>query len=393
MAAIGNSPTQQAFTPAIDYFSGNGSTTAFTLSRPVASVAQVQVTIDNVAQNPSSAYTVSANTITFTSAPLSGTNNIYVYYTSPITQVIAPGQGTVNTTALGNITNIASGNSSLTLQTGSSPTTAVTVNTSQNVGIGTTNPDFGSYGAGERILGISNPTSGTRARLSFQNLSTGTSGISGTLAFFNGSTILGSIDVGADGATNKGYYAFYTNNGTSNSERMRISSAGYVGIGVTNPVGLGQLEVQAPSTGAGLWVQTGGTNSGYTIAEFRTGTNAPALQVYGDASSTFGGTISSNITPGKYTIDASNLGVGTSIANNGTVDFASASGMLVVNNWSTGGVTIYICGGGSTVNVSSVSGTVGTFSYQASVNGYRWTNNYGSTATFGFFFVRTRSGA
>ena len=100
MAAIGNSPTQQAFTPAIDYFSGNGSTTAFTLSRPVASVAQVQVTIDNVAQNPSSAYTVSANTITFTSAPLSGTNNIYVYYTSPITQVIAPGQGTVNTTSL-----------------------------------------------------------------------------------------------------------------------------------------------------------------------------------------------------------------------------------------------------------------------------------------------------
>jgi hypothetical protein len=140
MAAIGNSPTQQAFTPAIDYFSGNGSTTAFTLSRPVASVAQVQVVIDNVAQNPSSAYTVSNNTITFTSAPLSGTNNIYVYYTSPITQVIAPSQGTVQTAQLGNITNIASGNSSLTLQTGSSPTTAVTVNTSQNVGIGTASP-------------------------------------------------------------------------------------------------------------------------------------------------------------------------------------------------------------------------------------------------------------
>jgi hypothetical protein len=100
MAFIGNTPTTQAFTPAIDYFSGNGSTTAFTLSRQVASVAQVQVTIDNVAQNPSSAYTVSANTITFTSAPLSGTNNIYVYYTSPITQVIAPGQGTVGLTQL-----------------------------------------------------------------------------------------------------------------------------------------------------------------------------------------------------------------------------------------------------------------------------------------------------
>ena len=100
MAFIGNTNTTQAFTPAIDYFSGTGSATAFTLSRPVASVAQVQVTIDNVAQNPSSAYTVSGNTITFTSAPLSGTNNIYVYYTSPITQVIAPGQGTVNLTSL-----------------------------------------------------------------------------------------------------------------------------------------------------------------------------------------------------------------------------------------------------------------------------------------------------
>ena len=100
MSYIGNTSTTQSFTPAIDYFSGNGSTTAFTLSRPVASVAQVQVTIDNVAQNPSSAFTVSANTITFTSAPLSGTNNIYVYYTSPITQVIAPSQGTVTTTSL-----------------------------------------------------------------------------------------------------------------------------------------------------------------------------------------------------------------------------------------------------------------------------------------------------
>ena len=100
MAFIGNTPTTQAFTPQVDYFSGNGSTTAFTLSRPVASVAQVQAVIENVPQAPTSAFTVSGNTITFTSAPPSGTNNIYVYYTSPITQVIAPGQGTVGTTQL-----------------------------------------------------------------------------------------------------------------------------------------------------------------------------------------------------------------------------------------------------------------------------------------------------
>lgn len=86
MSYIGNTPSQQAFVPAIDYFSGNGSTTAFTLSRPVGAVTQVQVVIANVPQNPSTAFSVSGNTITFTSAPPSGTNNIYVYYTSPITQ-------------------------------------------------------------------------------------------------------------------------------------------------------------------------------------------------------------------------------------------------------------------------------------------------------------------
>ena len=100
MASIGNSYVTQGFTPAVDTFSGNGSTVAFTLSRPVASTAQVQVVIDNVPQNPNSAYTISGNTITFTSAPLSGTNNIYVYYTSPINQVGALTQGP---TVLGNM--------------------------------------------------------------------------------------------------------------------------------------------------------------------------------------------------------------------------------------------------------------------------------------------------
>ena len=116
MAFIGNTNTTQAFTPAVDYFSGNASTTAFTLSRPVASVAQVQAVVNNVAQNPSDAFTVSGSTITFTSAPSTGTNNIYVYYTSPITQVIAPGQGTVTTTSLasGFTLPVASGGTGLT---------------------------------------------------------------------------------------------------------------------------------------------------------------------------------------------------------------------------------------------------------------------------------------
>jgi len=100
LSYIGSTPTTQGFIPAVDFFSGNGATVAFTLSRPVASVAQVQATIENVPQNPGTAFTVSGNTITFDGAPPSGTNNIYVYYTSPITQVIQPGQGTVGVAQL-----------------------------------------------------------------------------------------------------------------------------------------------------------------------------------------------------------------------------------------------------------------------------------------------------
>ena len=87
MSYIGATPSTQSNTPAIDYFSGDGTTTSFTLSRNVASVLQMQVVVNNVIQNPSSAYTVLNNTITFTSAPSSGASNIYVIYGSQSNQL------------------------------------------------------------------------------------------------------------------------------------------------------------------------------------------------------------------------------------------------------------------------------------------------------------------
>lgn len=100
MSYLGNSPTDQSFVATVDYFNGDGVTVAFTLSRQVASVAQVQAVIENVPQNPSSAFTLMGNVITFTSAPPSGSANIYVYYTSPNTKVMAPSASTVDTVAL-----------------------------------------------------------------------------------------------------------------------------------------------------------------------------------------------------------------------------------------------------------------------------------------------------
>ena len=61
-------------------FSGDGSTTAFTLDVAPSSTLDIEVFVGNVRQDPNSAYTLSGTTLTFTGAPPSGTNNIYVVH-------------------------------------------------------------------------------------------------------------------------------------------------------------------------------------------------------------------------------------------------------------------------------------------------------------------------
>ena len=86
--------------PHIDEFNGDGSTTAFTLTQvpSAGNAANFMVFVDNVYQRYGSsyAYTVNGTTITFTSAPPSGTNNIQVTQLSQ--------QNTLNSVADGAIT-------------------------------------------------------------------------------------------------------------------------------------------------------------------------------------------------------------------------------------------------------------------------------------------------
>jgi|LULK01.1.fsa_nt_gb hypothetical protein len=59
-------------------FSGDNSTTTFTLNRASSSSTDLEIFVDNIQQEPTTAYSVSGTTLTFTEAPPTGTNNVYV---------------------------------------------------------------------------------------------------------------------------------------------------------------------------------------------------------------------------------------------------------------------------------------------------------------------------
>ena len=77
MPYIGNPIYQSAFVT--DTFSGNGTTTVFTMSVAPAGVSNVLIAISGVLQDPAT-YGVVGNTLNFSQAPPTGTNNISCRY-------------------------------------------------------------------------------------------------------------------------------------------------------------------------------------------------------------------------------------------------------------------------------------------------------------------------
>ena len=81
-------------------FSGDGSTTAFTLDVAPSSTLDIEVFVGNVRQDPNSAYTLSGTTLTFTGAPPSGTNNIYVVHQAKSVGTIGIPEDTISARTL-----------------------------------------------------------------------------------------------------------------------------------------------------------------------------------------------------------------------------------------------------------------------------------------------------
>ena len=86
-------------------FNGDGSTTDFTLDVAPSSTLDIEVFVENVRQDPNSAYSLSGTTLTFTGAPASGTNNIYVVHQAKAVGTIeVPASNSGDTTFNGTIT-------------------------------------------------------------------------------------------------------------------------------------------------------------------------------------------------------------------------------------------------------------------------------------------------
>ncbi len=80
MPYIGGQPTANFVDiPAVERFNGNNSTTSFTLSRTVGNDQDIVVSVDGVIQDTNK-YSVSGTTLSFSTAPSTGTGNIFVNF-------------------------------------------------------------------------------------------------------------------------------------------------------------------------------------------------------------------------------------------------------------------------------------------------------------------------
>jgi hypothetical protein len=190
---------------AVDAFSGDNSTVAFTLSGDPGSENNTQVFVSGVYQEKDT-YSVSGTTLTFSTAPPTGTSNIEVVSSSPLA-IGTPSDGTVTTAKLASTT----GSGAVVLAT--SPTLVTPT------------------------LGAASATSITVAAGAVGTPSITTTGDTNTGIFFPAADTIAFSEGGA--------------------ESMRINSSGQVGVGATSSTWSTGKALEIGNTGSALW---GGPN-------------------------------------------------------------------------------------------------------------------------------------
>lgn len=279
----------------VDAFSGNGSTVAFTLSGDAGSENNTQVFVSGVYQEKDT-YSLSGTTLTFSTAPPTGTGNIEVVWTAPLS-IGVPSDGTVTTAKIAdsNVTYAKIQNVTAAKVLGRNTSGSgvvqelpIAVDTSGNVGIGTSSPSYKLDVAA--VSGIStrfatnSGTSANDAGILIQNTSSATAASRSTILY---------LDANGANASN-GDYFYLSSDGASNAYVWNQSSGPII-------FGIAASE-QARITAAGLFQFNSGYGSSATAFGCRAwvnfnGTGTVAITGSGNVSSiTDGGT-------GLYTIN------------------------------------------------------------------------------------------
>jgi hypothetical protein len=248
MAYIGNQNYQAYVTLSNQTFVTSGATTIYALNYTVTNANNISLYINNVAQQPGVAYTASGNTLTLTTATSS---SMYAVYLGQGIQTVTPGATSVGTAQM----NYPLGNFRSTGITDSGTTTALTIDSSGDVGIGTTSPQY--------FANYSSLTVGSSSSKQGMVYIT-----DGTINYWN---YVGS-GVAWTGTLSNTPYAIQTNN----TERMRIDTSGNLLVGKTTTAdttagvcfGAGANNIGL-SSGNYLIVDYTAGGSGYTLIDFR----------------------------------------------------------------------------------------------------------------------------